>query len=44
MPKLSLLIYITPLLLILAIYLLRNRKINRRGRERLQEAKEAGLN
>jgi thioredoxin reductase (NADPH) len=44
MPKLSLLIYITPLLLILAIYLVRNRKINRRGRERLQEAKEAGLN
>jgi thioredoxin reductase (NADPH) len=31
-------------LLILAIYLMRNRKINRRGRERLQEAKDAGLN
>jgi thioredoxin reductase (NADPH) len=44
MPKLSFLIYLTPLLLILAIYLMRNRKINRRGRERLREAKEAGLN
>jgi thioredoxin reductase (NADPH) len=44
MPKLSLLIYLTPLLLILAIYIARNKKINRRGRERLREAKEAGLN
>jgi putative YpdA family bacillithiol system oxidoreductase len=44
MPKLSLLIYITPLLLILAIYISRKKKINRRGRERLSEAKEAGLN
>jgi thioredoxin reductase (NADPH) len=44
MPKLSLLLYLTPLLLILAIYISRNRKINRRGRERLKEAKEAGLN
>jgi thioredoxin reductase (NADPH) len=44
MPKLSLLLYITPLLLILAIYITRKRKINRRGRARLNEAKEAGLN
>lgn len=44
MPKLSLLLYITPLLLILAIYITRKKKINRRGRARLQEAKEAGLN
>lgn len=43
MPKLSLLVYITPLLLILAIYISRKKKINRRGRERLIEAKEAGL-
>ena len=44
MQNLSLLLYVTPLLLILAIYIKRNRKINRRGRERLREAKEAGLN
>jgi thioredoxin reductase (NADPH) len=43
MPKLSLLIYITPLLLILSIYISRKKKINRRGRERLINAKEAGL-
>jgi thioredoxin reductase/ferredoxin len=43
MPKLSLLLYITPLLLILAIYISRKKKINRRGRERLVEAKDAGL-
>lgn len=37
------LIYLTPFLVILAIYLKRQKKINRRGRERLKEAKEAGL-
>jgi thioredoxin reductase (NADPH) len=44
MPNISLLIYITPLLIVLAIYIRHNSKINRRGRERLREAKEAGLN
>jgi thioredoxin reductase (NADPH) len=44
MQKLSLLIYLTPLLIIFAIYISRKRKINRRGRARLREAKEAGLN
>jgi thioredoxin reductase (NADPH) len=44
MPKLSLLIYITPLLLILAVYIARQKRIDRRGRARLREAKEAGLN
>ena len=43
MSKLSLLIYLTPLLLILAIYIIRHRRVNRRGRERLHESKEAGL-
>jgi thioredoxin reductase (NADPH) len=44
MPNISLLIYITPLLIVLAIYIHRTKNINRRGRERLREAKEAGLN
>ena len=43
MSSLSLLIYVTPLLLILAIYLIRHRRVNRRGHKRLHEAKEAGL-
>jgi thioredoxin reductase (NADPH) len=43
MAKISLLIYLTPLLFILAIYITRQKKINHRGRERLIEAKEAGL-
>ncbi len=43
MSKLSLLIYLTPLLLIFAIYIIRHRRVNRRGRERLHESKEAGL-
>lgn len=41
--KLSLLIYIAPLMLILAAYTRRQKKINRRGRERLLQANEAGL-
>jgi thioredoxin reductase (NADPH) len=40
----SILIYLTPLFFILAIYIMRQKKINRRGRERLAEAKDAGLN
>jgi thioredoxin reductase (NADPH) len=43
MSNLSLLVYLTPLLLILAIYVARQKKIDHRGRERLREAKEAGL-
>ncbi len=38
-----LLIYITPLLVILTIYIHRQHHRNRRGHERLHEAKEAGL-
>ncbi len=43
MPNITLLIYLTPLLLILAVYITHQRKLNRRGRKRLVEAKEAGL-
>lgn len=43
MPNITLLLYIAPFLLILAIYIIRQKKINRRGRARLHEAKEAGL-
>ncbi len=43
MPNITLLLYITPFLLILAIYIFRQKKINRRGRARLHEAREAGL-
>lgn len=43
MPNITLLIYLTPLLLILAIYIIHQRRLNRRGRARLHEAKEAGL-
>ena len=43
MQNLSLLLYLAPLLIILAIYVTRKSKINRRGRARLREAKEAGL-
>ena len=39
----SLLIYLTPLLIILAIYVRHKKHINRRGKARLREAKEAGL-
>jgi thioredoxin reductase (NADPH) len=44
MYNLSLLVYLAPLLIILAIYIMRKKRINRRGRDRLREAKEAGLN
>lgn len=43
MPTITLLIYLAPLLLILAVYVIRQNKRNRRGRARLNEAKEAGL-
>ena len=43
MKNISLLIYLVPLLLILVIYVSRKKRINRRGRARLHEAKEAGL-
>ncbi len=43
MPNTTLLIYLTPFLLILAFYVTRQKQINRRGRARLHEAKEAGL-
>jgi thioredoxin reductase (NADPH) len=43
MPNITLFLYLTPLLLILAIYIIRQKQINRRGRARLHEAKEAGL-
>lgn len=43
MPTITLLIYLAPLLLILAVYVVRQNKRNRRGRTRLKEAKEAGL-
>lgn len=43
MSNITLLLYITPFLLVLAIYIIRQKKINRRGRARLHEAKEAGL-
>lgn len=43
MPKISLLIYLTPLLLILMVYIVRQKQRDRRGRDRLNEAKEAGL-
>ncbi len=44
MYNLSLLVYLAPLLIILAVYIMRKKRINRRGRDRLREAKEAGLN
>ncbi len=43
MQNISILLYVSPLLLILAIYVTRKKKINRRGKERWNEAKEAGL-
>jgi len=46
MPTMStttLLIYVAPLFLILVFYITRQEKKSRRGRERLHEAKEAGL-
>ncbi|MES2012841.1 MAG: NAD(P)-binding domain-containing protein [Pseudomonadota bacterium] len=42
-PPVTMLIYITPLLMILVVYMLRQKKIDRRGHARLNEAKEAGL-
>lgn len=39
----TLLIYLAPFLIILTLYILRQKRKNRRGHERLNEAKEAGL-
>jgi thioredoxin reductase (NADPH) len=43
MTKLNFLVYIAPFFLILMIYITRQKKINRRGRERLLEARDSGL-
>lgn len=43
MQNTTLLIYLAPFLLILTLYMLRQKKTNRRGHERLHEAKESGL-
>lgn len=43
MPSTTLLIYLAPLLLILVIYIMRQKQVGRRGHERLNKAKEAGL-
>ena len=43
MQNINLLIYLTPLLIILAIYVRHKKRINRRGKARLREEKEAGL-
>ena len=43
MSKATLLLYLTPLLVILVIYLMRQKRRDRRGKARLHEAKEAGL-
>jgi thioredoxin reductase/NAD-dependent dihydropyrimidine dehydrogenase PreA subunit len=40
----ALLIYLIPLILILAFYIVRQKRISRRGHERLHKAREAGLN
>lgn len=40
---LTLILYLTPFLLVLILYLRHNRKLNRRGHERLHEARESGL-
>lgn len=41
--NLTLIMYLAPFLLVLVMYLLHNRKLNRRGHERLHEARESGL-
>ncbi len=43
MSKTLLLLYLTPFLLVLTTYIIRQNHRDRRGRERLHEAKEAGL-
>lgn len=43
MPSTTLLIYLAPLLMILVLYIIRQKQVDRRGHERLNEAKEAGL-
>ncbi len=39
----TLLLYLAPLLLVMTFYIAHQRRLNRRGRERLHEAKESGL-
>lgn len=43
MQNTTLLIYLAPLLIVMALYIYRQKKRNRRGHARLHEAKEAGL-
>lgn len=43
MQTMTLLIYLAPFLLILALYLLRQKRKSKRGHERLHQAREAGL-
>ena len=40
---LTLILYLAPFLLVLILYLRHNRKLNRRGHERLHEARESGM-
>ena len=43
MSNISLTLYLAPFLLVLTLYIARQRTLNRRGRERLHEARESGL-
>ena len=43
MSNITLILYLAPFLLVLVLYLSHQNKLNRRGRERLHEAKESGL-
>jgi len=43
MSNITLILYLAPFLLVLAFYIAHQKKLNRRGRERLHEAKESGL-
>ncbi|NOU25020.1 MAG: NAD(P)-binding domain-containing protein [Methylotenera sp.] len=43
MSDLTLILYLAPFLLVLILYLRHNRKLNRRGHERLHEARESGM-
>jgi len=43
MSNITLVLYLAPFLLVLVLYIAHHRKLNRRGRERLHEAKESGL-
>ncbi|MDI1362883.1 NAD(P)-binding domain-containing protein [Methylotenera sp.] len=43
MSNITLTLYLAPFLLVLTLYIARQRTLNRRGRERLHEARESGL-